>query len=56
MFATAKPGSVYVFRHNYLENKWENVTNRKDGSASVMFRKRGNMFFMRIVPEGGTKV
>ena len=56
IFATAKSGDVYVFRHNFNGNKWENVTNKKDGSSLVTFRKRGNMFYIRIIPDGGTKV
>ena len=56
VFATAKPEEVFVFRHNFAENKWENVASRKDGSATVTFRKRGSAFFIRIVPDGGEKV
>ena len=56
VFATAKLGAVYVFRHNFSGNKWENVTNRKDGSSAVTFRKRADSrFFIRIVPDGGDK-
>jgi hypothetical protein len=55
VFATAKLGAAYVFRHNFSGNKWENITNRKDGSSVVMFRKRGDKFFIRIAPEGGEK-
>ena len=56
MFATAKPDEVFVFRHNFNDNKWENVANKKDGSATVTFRKRGSHFFMRIVADGGIRV
>lgn len=56
VFATAPPGKAYVFRHNFSGNKWENVTNKKDGTSSVSFRKRGSdTYFIRIVPEGGEK-
>ena len=55
VFATAKLGAAYVFRHNFSGNKWENITNRKDGSSVVTFRKRGDKFFIRIAPEGGEK-
>ena len=56
VFATAKPGEAFVFRHNFSENKWENVTSKKDGSATVTFRKRGTAFFIRVHPDGGEKV
>ena len=55
VFATAPPGKAYVFRHNFSGSKWENVTNKKDGTSSVTFRKRGDKFFIRIAPEGGEK-
>ena len=56
VFATVKSDEVFVFRHNFNENKWENVTNRADGSATVTFRKRGYNFFIRIVADGGLRV
>ena len=55
VFATAAAGKAYVFRHNFSGNKWENVTNRKDGTSVVSFRKRGDEFRVRIIPEGGEK-
>ena len=55
VFATAAAGKAYVFRHNFSGNKWENVTNRKDGTSVVTFRKRGDEFRVRIIPEGGEK-
>ena len=55
VFATAKPGEAFVFRHNFSENKWENVAS-KNGSSTVTFRKRDGAFFIRIAPDGGDKV
>ena len=57
VFATVKSDEVFVFRHNFSANKWENFfTNRADGSATVTFRKRGYNFFVRIVGDGGLRV
>ena len=55
VFATAKPGEAFVFRHNFSENKWENVAS-KNASSTVTFRKRDGAFFIRIAPDGGDKV
>ncbi|CAI8016046.1 RanBP-type and C3HC4-type zinc finger-containing protein 1 [Geodia barretti] len=56
VFATVKSDEVFVFRHNFSANKWENFfTNRADGSATVTFRKRGYNFFVRIVGDGGLR-